>query len=173
MNAPCPCCPCTLQHLTVQSYDGIGPASWTGPHCSVCFAAACLPASGIVDAQLLSWLPQGAAFINGGRGAHVVDADLLAALDSGQVGGGPGHTPDVFLHAATAVHSGIYSTSTGFLAWHLLCCGQGYLSQRLLPGHSVWAQHCACRRWAWRCWTCFVQSPCRRTAPSGPTPVWS
>jgi glyoxylate/hydroxypyruvate reductase A len=40
---------------------------------------------GIVDAQLLSLLPKGAFVINGARGGHVVDADLLAALDSGQV----------------------------------------------------------------------------------------
>jgi len=40
---------------------------------------------GIVDARLLSALPRGACFINAGRGAHVVDADLLAALESGQI----------------------------------------------------------------------------------------
>ncbi|WP_439549476.1 2-hydroxyacid dehydrogenase [Falsiroseomonas sp.] len=40
---------------------------------------------GIVDARLLSLLPKGAFVINGARGGHVVDADLLAALDSGQV----------------------------------------------------------------------------------------
>ncbi len=40
---------------------------------------------GIVGAKLLGRLPQGAFVINGARGGHVVDADLLAALDSGQV----------------------------------------------------------------------------------------
>jgi glyoxylate/hydroxypyruvate reductase A len=40
---------------------------------------------GIVDAELLSWLPRGGAVINGARGAHVVEPDLLAALDGGQV----------------------------------------------------------------------------------------
>jgi glyoxylate/hydroxypyruvate reductase A len=40
---------------------------------------------GIVDARLLGLLPRGAFLINGARGGHVVDADLLAALDSGQV----------------------------------------------------------------------------------------
>ncbi|NGM21483.1 glyoxylate/hydroxypyruvate reductase A [Roseomonas stagni] len=40
---------------------------------------------GIVDASLLSRLPKGAFLINGARGGHVVDADLLAALESGQV----------------------------------------------------------------------------------------
>jgi glyoxylate/hydroxypyruvate reductase A len=40
---------------------------------------------GIVDAGLLSRLPRGAFLINGARGGHVADADLLAALGSGQV----------------------------------------------------------------------------------------
>jgi glyoxylate/hydroxypyruvate reductase A len=43
-------------------------------------------APGIIAAPLLSWLPRGAAVINGARGAHLVEPDLLAALDSGQVG---------------------------------------------------------------------------------------
>ncbi|GAB4189973.1 MAG: glyoxylate/hydroxypyruvate reductase A [Thalassobaculales bacterium] len=41
----------------------------------------------IVNADLLAKLPQGAAFVNCARGRHVVDADLLAALDSGQIRG--------------------------------------------------------------------------------------
>ncbi|KAL4424688.1 hypothetical protein ABPG77_004495 [Micractinium sp. CCAP 211/92] len=47
---------------------------------------------GILDARLLSWLPRGASVINAARGGHLVEADLLAALDSGHVrrGGGPG-----------------------------------------------------------------------------------
>jgi glyoxylate/hydroxypyruvate reductase A len=41
----------------------------------------------IVDKTVLSALAPGAFFINGARGAHVVDADLIAALDSGQLSG--------------------------------------------------------------------------------------
>ena len=41
---------------------------------------------GIVDARLLAALPRGAGLVNLARGGHVVDADLLAALDSGQIG---------------------------------------------------------------------------------------
>lgn len=40
---------------------------------------------GLVDAAFLGALPRGAAFVNLARGAHVVDADLLAALDSGHL----------------------------------------------------------------------------------------
>jgi glyoxylate/hydroxypyruvate reductase A len=38
---------------------------------------------GLLDAKFFSALPRGAALVNLARGAHVVEADLLAALDSG------------------------------------------------------------------------------------------
>lgn len=41
----------------------------------------------VVDESVLSALNPGAFFINGARGGHVVDADLIAALDSGQLSG--------------------------------------------------------------------------------------
>jgi glyoxylate/hydroxypyruvate reductase A len=40
---------------------------------------------GIIDARLLGRLPDGAALVNVARGGHVVDADLLAALDAGRL----------------------------------------------------------------------------------------
>lgn len=40
---------------------------------------------GIVNKDLLAQLPEGATLINCARGAHVVDEDLLAALDSGHL----------------------------------------------------------------------------------------
>ena len=42
---------------------------------------------GIVNAKTLAALPEGAVVVNLGRGGHVVDEDLLAALDSGHIGG--------------------------------------------------------------------------------------
>lgn len=39
----------------------------------------------LLDARLFAALPRGAAVVNLGRGAHVVDADLLEALDSGHL----------------------------------------------------------------------------------------
>lgn len=42
---------------------------------------------GLLDAQTLSRMPQGSSLINVGRGRHVVDADLIAALDSGHLAG--------------------------------------------------------------------------------------
>jgi glyoxylate/hydroxypyruvate reductase A len=42
---------------------------------------------GILDARLFSQLPRGAFLINIARGAHLVDADLLRALDDGRLAG--------------------------------------------------------------------------------------
>jgi glyoxylate/hydroxypyruvate reductase A len=39
----------------------------------------------IVNASFLARMPRGAHFINVARGQHVVDADLMDALDSGQL----------------------------------------------------------------------------------------
>jgi len=41
----------------------------------------------ILSAQTFSQLPAGAFLINAGRGGHLVDDDLLSALDSGQLSG--------------------------------------------------------------------------------------
>jgi glyoxylate/hydroxypyruvate reductase len=40
----------------------------------------------ILDARLFARMKRGAALINCGRGAHLVEADLTAALDAGQIG---------------------------------------------------------------------------------------
>ena len=42
---------------------------------------------GLLDKKLFAVLPKGAFLINMGRGAHVVDDDLLAALESGHLAG--------------------------------------------------------------------------------------
>jgi glyoxylate/hydroxypyruvate reductase len=40
---------------------------------------------GLLDARFFAALPRGASVVNLARGAHVIDADLLAALDSGHL----------------------------------------------------------------------------------------
>lgn len=47
----------------------------------------------ILDAELFAKLPAGAHLVNVGRGEHLVEGDLIPALDSGQLGGA---TLDVF-----------------------------------------------------------------------------
>ena len=42
---------------------------------------------GLLDAKAFAALPKGAYFVNMARGGHVVDGDLLAALDSGHLAG--------------------------------------------------------------------------------------
>ncbi len=69
------------------------PAFLAGCDYLVCLLPQTPETAGIVDAALLASLPPGAHFINGGRGSHVVDADLLAALDSGRLASA---TLDVF-----------------------------------------------------------------------------
>lgn len=41
--------------------------------------------SGILNAAMFAALPQGASLVNLGRGAHLVDADLLAVLETGHL----------------------------------------------------------------------------------------
>lgn len=59
----------------------------------VCLLPLTPETEGIINARTLAGLPRGAYVINAARGAHVVEEDLLAALDSGHVSGA---TLDVF-----------------------------------------------------------------------------
>jgi glyoxylate/hydroxypyruvate reductase len=61
----------------------------------VCLLPLTAATRGILDAETFAGMPHGAALINVGRGAHLVEADLLAALDSGHLAGA---TLDVFEH---------------------------------------------------------------------------
>jgi len=53
----------------------------------VCLLPLTADTENILDARAFAALPRGAVLVSVGRGAQVVEADLLAALDSGQLGG--------------------------------------------------------------------------------------
>jgi glyoxylate/hydroxypyruvate reductase A len=59
----------------------------------VCLLPLTAETRGILDAETFAGLPHDAALINVARGAHLVEPDLLAALDSGHLAGA---TLDVF-----------------------------------------------------------------------------
>ncbi len=59
----------------------------------VCLLPLTAATEGVLDARAFAALPRGAAIVSVGRGPQVVEADLLAALETGRLGGA---TLDVF-----------------------------------------------------------------------------
>lgn len=53
----------------------------------VCLLPLTPDTKGIIRAETIAQLPKGAGIINAGRGGHVVNEDLIAALDSGHLSG--------------------------------------------------------------------------------------
>jgi glyoxylate/hydroxypyruvate reductase A len=73
----------------VKSYAGAGELPQFLAQCDYCVCV--LPMTedtkGIMNAALFAQLPKGAWVINVARGGHLIEEDLIAALDSGHLGG--------------------------------------------------------------------------------------
>ena len=77
-----------------QALDGVatraGPAALAQVLAAAQIVVNLLPLTpatrGLFNEKAFAAMPRGASLVNLGRGAHVVEADLLAALDSGQLG---------------------------------------------------------------------------------------
>jgi glyoxylate/hydroxypyruvate reductase A len=67
-----------------------GPAEYdaflAGAEILVCLVPLTEETRGILGSATFDRMPPGAGLINAGRGGHLVEADLLAALDSGRIG---------------------------------------------------------------------------------------
>lgn len=132
---------------------------------------ACTRPTGIINAELLSWLPPGAVVINGARGAHIDARALLHALDSGHVGSClldvfeteplPEDDP-LWLHPRVRITPHVASVTNIQVRWAIdtLFC-LILLLVLLVHGRGVAMVHCGHRlRWrrlrriGWRCWGC-------------------
>ena len=76
-----------LDGVTVFEGDGAFEPFLRHTHILLNFLPLTSQTAGILNARTFASLPRGACIVNIARGGHVVEADLLAALDQGQLGG--------------------------------------------------------------------------------------
>ena len=71
----------------VECFAGAGEldAFLAGTDILVCLLPLTDETRGILSAELFAKLPKGARLVNAARGGHLIEADLLSALDTGQI----------------------------------------------------------------------------------------
>jgi len=74
-----------LDGLTVHAGDAALPTLLAASDIAINLLPLTPATRGLLDARFFAALPPGASVVNLARGAHVVDADLLAALDRGHL----------------------------------------------------------------------------------------
>lgn len=82
----------------------------------VCLLPLTPATQGILAARLFAALPQGAFLINVARGQHLVEQDLITALDSGQIAGA---CLDVFPHEPLSAASPLWSHPRAIVTPHI------------------------------------------------------
>ncbi|NTE87900.1 2-hydroxyacid dehydrogenase [Agrobacterium rubi] len=102
----------------ISTYCGDGqlPDFLSGCDALICLLPLTDATRGILNAGLFALLPAGAAIINMGRGEHMVEADLLAGIDSGHLRGA---VLDVFLKEPLPQESPLWDHPKVFATPHI------------------------------------------------------
>ena len=77
--------PRVIDGVTCHAGEAALPDFVAGCDILVCLLPLTSETRSILDARLFAMMPRGAALVNAGRGGQLVQEDLLAALDSGQI----------------------------------------------------------------------------------------
>jgi len=102
--------------ITTYCGDDHLPDFLSGCDALICLLPLTDATRGIMNAELFALLPPGAAIINMGRGEHLVEADLLAAIDSGHLSGA---VLDVFLEEPLPESSPLWEHPKIFTTPHI------------------------------------------------------
>lgn len=77
--------PCGIEGVQAHAGDAAWPAVLAGAQIVINLLPLTPATRGLFNASAFAQMPRGASLVNLARGAHVVEADLLAALDSGHL----------------------------------------------------------------------------------------